>query len=516
MFYVPLYFEAIRARPVLVFWLAALTQAALWLAVPMLFYAAPPGDLAQVLAIGHQFQFDSDAGPPLAFWLGEIAFRAGGMFGVYALSQICVVATYWCVFRLGGAIVGPVQAALAVLLMVGISPFTLPTPAFGPPVLTMALWAFALWQYWRAAMQGHARSWYALGVAAALILLASEAGLIFVATLAAFAAATKRGRAALGRFEPWIAAAVVVCFLVLHLLWLDRASDGLTPMLARLRHAGSLGADALRWLRIVGALVLAHAGLAILVVLAAGWPRSRSAPTPALTRAPVDSLGRSFVATFALAPALLATIVAVVLGRALPIGGAAPLLVMSALAVIVFAGESIELRHTRILGFAWAGLLLVPAVLVPLALIFLPWTLGTDLTVAEPASAMGRFFASTFQQRTGQPLRIVTGDLDTAAIVALGAPSRPSVYFADDPQRSPAVTPAAIRRNGAVVVWRTATTNPTPPPPIKALFPGLVPEVPQTFAQSVQGRLPLLRVGWGVIRPAAAGSAPAAAPAGPH
>ena len=50
MFYVPLYLEGIRSRPALVFWSATLLQAALWLAVPMLFYAAPPGDLAQVLA----------------------------------------------------------------------------------------------------------------------------------------------------------------------------------------------------------------------------------------------------------------------------------------------------------------------------------------------------------------------------------------------------------------------------------------------------------------------------------
>ena len=46
MFYVPLYFEAVRSRPVLVFWLATLAQAVLWLLVPMLFYAAPPAGLA--------------------------------------------------------------------------------------------------------------------------------------------------------------------------------------------------------------------------------------------------------------------------------------------------------------------------------------------------------------------------------------------------------------------------------------------------------------------------------------
>jgi hypothetical protein len=63
------------------------------------------------------------------------------------------------------------------------------------------------------------------------------------------------------------------------------------------------------------------------------------------------------------------------------------------------------------------------------------------------------------------------------------------------------VTPDDIRNKGAVVVWLTADTTPTPPPEIKARFPDLIPEVPRTFRRPVQGRLPPLRVGWGVIRP---------------
>ena len=101
MFFVPLYIEALRSRPAFLFWAAALVQAAIWIAVPMAFYAAPPGNLPQLLAIGHEFQLRGDVGPPLAYWLAEIAFRLAGLFGVYVLAQLCVIATYWCVFALG-------------------------------------------------------------------------------------------------------------------------------------------------------------------------------------------------------------------------------------------------------------------------------------------------------------------------------------------------------------------------------------------------------------------------------
>jgi hypothetical protein len=153
----------------------------------------------------------------------------------------------------------------------------------------------------------------------------------------------------------------------------------------------------------------------------------------------------------------------------------------------------------------------VPALLVPVVLALMPWTLGTDLRVAQPAAAMGRFFSESFERRTGHPLAIVSGDERTAELVALASPSRPSVFFAADPGRSPWVSAQDIDAKGAVVVWPASETSPEPPPAIKARFPDLAVEVPQTFARPVRGRLPLLRIGWGMIRPASAPGAAAAA-----
>ena len=192
----------------------------------------------------------------------------------------------------------------------------------------------------------------------------------------------------------------------------------------------------------------------------------------------------------------------------LPVGGAAPLLVLSGLAAVIAAGDSVELHHQRILGYAWAGLLVVPAIFVPIVIALLPWTTGTELKVAQPAHAMGRYFGESFMRRTGHPLAIVSGDARLAELVALAAPSRPSVYFATDPAHSPWVTAEDIREKGAVVVWPAPDTNPAPPPEIKARFPDLVPEVPRTFERPVRGRLPPLLIGWGVIRPASAPLAP--------
>ena len=140
MLYVSLIFESLRARPRQLFWTAALSQATLWTLLPTLFYSSPPGEMPIVLAIGHEFQLGSDRGPPLAFWLAEIAYRlSGSMAGVYLLSQACVVATLMGIFALGRSTVGTAQAVLAVLLMIGVIAMSVPTPEFGPAILAMPI-----------------------------------------------------------------------------------------------------------------------------------------------------------------------------------------------------------------------------------------------------------------------------------------------------------------------------------------------------------------------------------------
>ncbi len=119
MRFTSLVIELIRARPRLVVWIVVLLQAALWLIVPLaVLLPARPADLATVLAFGREYQVGTDLGPPLAFWLADIAFRAAGnhLFGVYFLAQLCSVATLWFLYLLARAIVGGQQAVLAVLL----------------------------------------------------------------------------------------------------------------------------------------------------------------------------------------------------------------------------------------------------------------------------------------------------------------------------------------------------------------------------------------------------------------
>jgi hypothetical protein len=502
MLYVSLILESLRSQPRLMFWTAALSQAVLWTLLPTLFYSAPPGELPIVLAVGHEFQLGSDRGPPLAFWLAEIAYRLGGMAGVYLLSQACVVAALMGIFALGRSTVGTAQAVLAVLLMVGVAAMSVPTPEFGPAILAMPIWTMVLLHFWRAVGEGRSEYWIALAVGMGLLLLTTLLGWIFFILLAVFAVSSVHGRAAFRSIDPWLCALVAILVAAPYLAWLVHADAAWKPGLMRLQGLDLRGA-ATEWLLILWYLSVAHVGVVLFAVLASPWRLPRGARVPTVDRLPIRPLAKSLIYFFALAPLLAATGAAALLGQPWSLAVAGPLVVCSGLAVVALAGDRIPLYRQRMLSMAWVGLLVGPPVAMAIAFMLLPWTLAVDFKVLYPTAEMGRFFAETFERRTGQPLTIVAGDPEIAALVALEPRRRPSLLM-DGAVRSRWVSAADARAKGAVIVWPAIDTPGTPPPAVKANFPDLVVEVPRAFERSIQGRLPPLRIGWAVIRPQSA------------
>ena len=501
MHYVSLLIEFLRGRPRFVFWTAALTQAALWTVLPALFYPAPPGDVPMLLAIGHEYLLGSYQGPPLAFWLGETAFRVGGLFGLYALSQAAIVTTFWAVFMLGRSIVGMRHAVIAVLLMAGISAFTVPSINFGPAILAAPFWALALLHYWRAAGEDRRGYWFLLAIDLGLLLLTSYVGVILLALLVAFTLGTSVRRHLL-QPEPWIALLLFVIVVFPHALWLAQsgtlALDGLTD-------TASLAGKPHPALWLASAVIAAHFGAVLLVLIASGHPRRRRERAPEIDRTtPVSPLARNYVYVQAVLPVLIAIGIAIDSGRLGPLERVTPLVVLTALAVVVAAGDRLRIYREGLVSTAWLGLLVAPPLLSVISIVAMPWLSSTELAIGQPARDEARFFADSFQRRTGKPLAYVTGDPRLAPIIAMTARSRPHVYFDWAPALSPWATPAELRRDGGVLVWPAPGTSRNPPTELKTQFPELVPEVPHTFDRPVQGFLPILRFGWAVLRPAAA------------
>jgi hypothetical protein len=499
MRFTSLVIELIRARPRLVVWIAALFQAALWLIVSLLFYASPPHSVATMLAFGREYQVGTDLGPPLAFWLADIAFRAAGnhMIGVYFLAQLCSVATFWFLYLLSRAIVGSQQAVLAVLLTMTVTAFSSPNLDFGPLVLARPLWALLLFHSWQLIGQNRRNVWFAWSIEAGLLLLTTSAAIGLLLLVAGFTVATERGRRTLMSFDPLFALLVIVVLALPYLVWLIRADalamppwPGLAQLSARAEHWG--------WL--LGGLILAMFAIALLVVL--NTPLFSRAPeeAPIIYRPPVEPLARNFVYFFAIAPAFAGSLISGLFDLDRVVGGAGIALLMSGLAAIIVAGDLVHVRRQRLLRTVWAAAIVAPALAAIATTLFLPWTGSREVATSLPARAIARFFGDSFERRTNHRLRAVAGDAQIASQVALDR-GRPHLFLDATPARTPWVTPAKFSETGGVVVWRASDTAGTPPPEIAQRFPGLAPEVPRAFEWLVNGRQPLFRIGWAIVRP---------------
>jgi len=501
MRFTSLIIELIRARPRLVVWIVVLFQSAMWLVLALILYRSPPGDLATVLAFGREYQVGTDLGPPLALWVADIAFRAAGnhILGVYLLAQICSVATFWSLFLLARAIVGGQHAVLAVLLTLTVTVFSSPGLEFGPLVLARPLWALLLLHSWQLIGQGRRNAWFAWSIEAGLLLLTTSAAVGLLLLIAAFALATARGRRMLKSFDPLFALLVIAVLVLPYLVWLIRAG---TLVLPQWPAVADLSARALHGAALLGGLLVAISGIVLLAVLNSGWSARKPEEAPVVFRPPVDPLARDFVYFFAIAPALAGILIAGLFDLDRVAGGAGVALVMSGLAVIVASGDLIQLRRQRLLRSVWAAVIVAPALAAVATTLFLPWTGGTEVATSFPATTIAHFFGDSFERRTNQRLRAVAGDARIASLIALGS-GRPRLLLDTTPERTPWLTPAKFNETGGVVVWRASDTAGTPPADIAQRFPGLVPEVPRAFEWLVTGRQPLLRIGWGIVRPKA-------------
>lgn len=496
--------ELIRARPRLMFWIAVLAQAALWLFLPWLLYGSPPGDVASVLAFGREYQVGTHLGPPAAFWLADVAFRLSGnhIFGVYLLSQLCFVVTFWALYKLSRAIVGAQHAVLVILLTATITAFAFPGAEFGPLMLARPLWALVLFHTWQIVGQRRRNAWFVLPIEIGLLLLTTWAAVPLLALLGIFVLATQNGRRALASTDALYAAIVVLVLVLPYAVWLLRADAIALPSLPSLAEFPD---RLLGWTGLLAGLLFALSGVALLLIVNSRYLDRKPEDAPVIFRPPLDPFAWLFVYVFALVPAIALSFIAAVFDNDQVIGGDGIALLLTGLAVVVAAGDLIALRRQQLLRSVWLVIMAAPAVVVLGVTLIQPWIGSAEVRTSLLARDIGTFFGENFERRTGRPLAAVAGDAQIATLIGFAAPSRPHVMLDATPQLTPWMTPALFAEKGGVVVWRAADTAGTPPDTIIKRFPGLVPEVPRAFERVVRGRQALLRIGWGIVRPAAPG-----------
>jgi len=505
--------EALRARPGAFLILALATHAALWTVARFIADPTPPSEVLIGLALGREAQFGYLAGPPLAFWLLDLAYGFGGAFFVAnLLPTLSVALAGWFVFAFARKFLAERHGAIATLLMVGVHPVAFPVGAFDADILQMPLVAASVLVWWSALHEGSRRARFGLAGLVLLLVYSGVQGLLVVFTLGLLTLADPRARAALKGLllitQDWRAAvagrdALIAVIAVLLLaaprfIWLVwNGFAGLVPGAESGIERGALtGAEDVMLQSLVG-----HMGLLVLIVVASSIfaPDLDSAPT--FLRPPVERFARRSVIVIAIVPPLLALALGFAAGVRQPITAAAPLFLYSGVLVMMFAPDLVRVHRQRTVALAALALLVLPPALDAASSLVAPWVAARGRSANWPAQAAGRYFTDVFRNRTSRRLEYVIGDARTASAVAFGSRDRPHVFIDGDPKRSPWIDQARLKKSGAIVVWTVTGLNPLPPQLLASRLPALSPEALLPLNWVRTGRLDPLRLGWALIPP---------------
>jgi len=497
-----IYVEGLRARPA--FFVAALlvAHAAIWTLVAWLGNPTPDPKLTIGLALGHEWQLGYIATPPLAPWILEIAYQAGGLVAIYALGPTCVALAGWFVFLLARRIAGDRHGALAVFLMVGVHPVAFPIGAFDSDLVQMPLVALAVLAWWFAVVERNRVAWIVLGVACGVLAYAGVQGLFVLVTLLLLTGATPVGRAAVSENQDQIFAVsglfVFTLLLTPRMIWLQNhgfagAMQDFDLPVGEIARVDALGAGA--------TVLLGHIGMLLLVALGSRYLAKDQDIAPVFMRPELLPFGKLVGIVLALVPPLLALVAAFLLGNRYPSTAAAPLVLYSGLLVVVLAGEALRVHRQRQVAVAGLTLLFLPPALELATAYASPFFGDVGRSTNWPAREAARYITDVYRTRTGKPLEFVVGEDVMASSIALLSRDRPHVFIDANPAVAPWADREKLESRGGVVVWRIRGPNAPPPASLTANLPPITAESPLTLRWVRSGNLDFERLGWAIVSP---------------
>ena len=421
-----------------------------WSLLPPLLSPSLPLDVVESLSWGREWQWGYYKHPPLAPWILHVFFLAFGSVGPFLLSQACIAATLWLVWRTGCRLMAPQRAFIGTVLTMGVAYYTYPALEFNHNVAQMPLWAALGWCLLAALQDGRLRYWALLGLLAGLGMLTKYSVAIVLLCLALYLVLTP-ARRVLRQGGPWLALAVMLAVLAPHLVWLWQ-SEWLPMAYTSSRAVADRGSPRLAAFVFLATQVANHLPLVLIVVAARWLARRHSGPLGAGGRLHTGWPG--YLLTLALGPGLLVTLLGVVAGLHLHDMWGVPMWAFSGLLVAAWLPEpGLAALRPRLLWGVAVWLLLVSLLLGAYVAWGAQWRQRPGRT-GWPQAALAREAQASWQALSTCRLDTVAGDYWLAGLIATASPDEPAVFITQDERYSPWVTLPRLQAHGALWVWQ--------------------------------------------------------------
>jgi 4-amino-4-deoxy-L-arabinose transferase-like glycosyltransferase len=427
-------------------------QIIVWTLVPSLTHTSPPLDVVEGYMWGREWVLATYKHPALPSWALEATRLVAGAIGwpAYLLSQACVATTFLFVYLLGRELMGPARAAAGTLLLTGVVFYAWPTTEFNHNVAELPIWAAMAWTLWHAVKQRGIDRWVLLGTLAALSMYAKFASALLLVTMAAWMVCDKAARTRFLTPGPWLGLVTFAILLAPLVHWLF-ANDFVPLHYAALRFAGGRHGGPYKFI-LNTALNLLGVG-AMLGVAGLIKPRQESGESFAPEDAAVHPRAIPYLAALTAGPLAITIGGALLVGTSLKPAWASPMFNFAGLLAIALTAPRFGTRALQRIAASAAILLTVVPIGYALIVLAVPERHGTHMRVRWPQAEISRRMEAIWVQRTGQPLRIVSGDDWIAGLIGVSANCQPSLLNRGERALSPWIDAERLQRQGMLIVW---------------------------------------------------------------
>lgn len=425
----------------------------LWSFLPAVLAPSLPLDVVEGIIWGREWQLGYYKHPPLPSWLLDLFVRLLGHFGPYVLSQLCIVATLIMVYQLGRYIVSSQKAFIGSVLLLAVFYYTWPSLEFNHNIAQLPIWAGLCLSFYHAWKDNKRTVWICFGLIAGLGLLTKYSVALLLVTLLMYSLISKH-RARWLTLNPWLAIVIMSLVFLPHLVWLS-THDWLpfTYAIGRSDEAGN-GIGRLTAFKFIGTQMINHLPL-IIIALACGWHRLAHKPA-------VWSEDEKMLLAMAFGPALLTMTLGLVFGIGLRDMWGTPMWNYSGIVLLMWVSDA----DMQVISKRLEKGLLIFLLLITLAMstysVAGARLSGKPSRMHWPQAALSLQAQQAWQTVSHCPLDAVGGIDWLAGLIAVNAPSRPSVLIAPNAAFSPWMSADRIQQYGLLSVWREGESENLP------------------------------------------------------
>lgn len=468
-----------------------------WTLIPVLLHHNAPLDVAEAIAWGQQWQWGYDHDPYLVGWLAYgVSWLSGhSVWPIYCLSQICILTTFWAIWRLALQLqLSKAQALLAILLLEGIFYYNFATPEFNDNVLQLPLWALTITFLYTALTTQRTREWLFTGLWSGLALMAKYYTVMLFFPIAVLVLGSTQGRQSFKNRGIYAAIALGLIIIAPNVIW--QYQHGFQYLGYALSRATVINS----WYN-HGYYPLLFFANQLLVIspcfLLYAWSVRnfrRSNPTQ-------PGFDRYFLTLVTWGPFVTTLGYAALTGTHMLSMWGMPLFSFVGLWLVYNfwpSMEALELRRAgqgALFSFFAALISYVGTVILP------PYIIGHAKTVSFPSVQLAEQVAHVWHQHYEQPLSYVAGARELAARVTVYGKDHPVPYFEWNSDASPWVNTENMRRQGAVFVWDAGVLGDQVPADALKSFPQLQSPTVVELKWHTRVDIKPMRIGLAILSP---------------